>query len=434
MGDDAEESSTDEAALDQSHAASTPVAQATHLERARAASEAGHPILTIVVFWLALIWGLAFYIRGYHSYGRWEPWNVGDWLIGYQDGFVRRGLIGQVVFELGRHGPKIPPPASIFFLQVVLVLLSAIGITILARTKRDRWLPWILLSPAGLLFFITNRRFIVTSKLGGYILKNFGAGGMRKEILLFVIVVALALAVRRRSGVRRTLVVLALVAYVVEMLSWEAAAFFLPIVLLLLLAALKDETRGLRRAAAGLLIALSAGGLLLSVVAPGNAAQANVICHAYHQWGAPTRKMCNGAIFALSDSLSSQVHQVGTNFPHYLLYVLTYALCLVPFALSGWLARHWRLFLIVVAASLPLYFIGTDYGRWIHTTIVLLTVHWLVLDERTEPPRDFVPFWVRDILLIPWFGAWSLPYFSIPIKFGGLFAQVGHSLRRLVSR
>jgi len=434
VGDDTEESSTDEAALDQSHAASTPVAQATLFERARAASEAGHPILTIVVFWLALIWGLAFYIRGYHSYGRWEPWNVGDWLIGYQGGFVRRGLIGQVVFELGRHGPKIPPPASIFFIQVLLVLLSAIGITLLARAKRDRWLPWMVLSPAGLLFFITNRRFIVTSKIGSAIFKNYGAGGMRKEILLFVIVVALALAIGRSRRTRWILVGLALVAYLVEMLSWEAAAFFLPILFVLLAAALRDETRDLRNAALGVLVALSAGGLLLSVIVPGSATQAGQICTSYGQWGAPTNRLCTGAIFALSDSLSSQVHQVGTNFPHYLLYVLTYALCLVPFALSGWLARHWRLFLIVVAASLPLYFIGTDYGRWIHTTIVLLTIHWLVLDERTEPPRDFVPFWVRDLLLIPWFGAWSLPYFSIPIRFGGLFAQVGHSLRRLVGR
>ena len=246
MGDDTEESSTDEAALDQSHAASTPVAQATLFERARAASEAGHPILTIVVFWLALIWGLAFYIRGYHSYGRWEPWNVGDWLIGYQGGFVRRGLIGQVVFDLGRHGPKIPPPASIFFLQVVLVLLSAIGITLLAKAKRDRWLPWMVLSPAGLLFFITNRRFIVTSKIGSTILKNYGAGGMRKEILLFVIVVALALAIGRSRRTRWILLGLALVAYLVEMLSWEAAAFFLPILFVLLAAALRDETRDLR--------------------------------------------------------------------------------------------------------------------------------------------------------------------------------------------
>jgi hypothetical protein len=49
VGDDVEESSTDDAAH-QAQTINAPAAQGTLLERARAASEAGHPILTIVVF------------------------------------------------------------------------------------------------------------------------------------------------------------------------------------------------------------------------------------------------------------------------------------------------------------------------------------------------------------------------------------------------
>lgn len=379
--------------------------------------------------------GLIIYVRSYDGDGRWARGNIGDWLIGYQDGFVRRGLIGEVVFELGRHGPKVSPAASVFALQVLLMLLSAIGITVLARAKCDRWLPWMLLSPAGLLFFITNRRFLATIRVGGghfyYLWVN---GGMRKEILLFVVVLGLGLAIGRSPRVMRTLVALSLLAYGVEMLSWEAAAFFLPLLIVLLNAALRPESRNVQRAGIAALVLMSAGGLLLSYLAPGSARQASVICTSYRHWGAPTKQLCSGAIFALTKNLSYEAHLVWYNFPVYLLYILLFALCLVPFVLSGWVARHWRLLLVVFAASLPLYVIGSDYGRWIHTTIVLLTVHWLTLDERTEPPRDFAPFWVRDLLLIPWFGAWSLPFFSIPIRLGGLFSLLGKHVRRFTGR
>jgi len=31
-----------------------------------------------------------------------HPWQTGDWLINYQSGFVRRGLIGELFFMLSR--------------------------------------------------------------------------------------------------------------------------------------------------------------------------------------------------------------------------------------------------------------------------------------------------------------------------------------------
>jgi hypothetical protein len=35
-----------------------------------------------------------------------EIWNLADWLINYQGGFIRRGLIGQIIYAISGNAPN----------------------------------------------------------------------------------------------------------------------------------------------------------------------------------------------------------------------------------------------------------------------------------------------------------------------------------------
>ena len=53
--------------------------------------------------YLVILSCLFFQISKFHSfYSEYSAWQYVDWVINYQGGFVRRGLIGEILFQLHR--------------------------------------------------------------------------------------------------------------------------------------------------------------------------------------------------------------------------------------------------------------------------------------------------------------------------------------------
>lgn len=108
-------------------------------------------------------------------------WKTADWLINYQGGFVRRGLIGQTIFSLGRFGNPVYIATALqtgLFAAVVWQASRLPG-------ARDR-LGWmILLSPLLMLFYLYDH-----------------SGSMRKEMLgfLFLLLFVRWAPLRRGQG------------------------------------------------------------------------------------------------------------------------------------------------------------------------------------------------------------------------------------------
>jgi len=109
------------------------------------------------------IWAAALHARSVDSV------IVGDWLINYSGGFVRRGLPGSLVMLLHR-GTGAPLPWVAFSLQVSVFLVFLACVYQLAKGIRWSYLMTaVLLSPATLAFTVLDPTF----------------AGLRKEILLF---------------------------------------------------------------------------------------------------------------------------------------------------------------------------------------------------------------------------------------------------------
>lgn len=97
-----------------------------------------------------------------------NPWSIGDWLINYSGGFVRRGLTGALILLL--HRATAAPLAWVAFsLQTTVFLLFLACVYLLLQRIRWSWLiAAVLLSPATLSYTVLD-----------------STSGFRKEILVF---------------------------------------------------------------------------------------------------------------------------------------------------------------------------------------------------------------------------------------------------------
>ena len=105
----------------------------------------------------------------YSFYDEYSDWQYADWIINYQGGFIRRGLVGELLFKVHTFSLinlDILVLCFVIFLYIILTIVLIKSLNFLDSSKID---ILIFLSPGFFLYPIMN------SELIG-----------RKEILLFV--------------------------------------------------------------------------------------------------------------------------------------------------------------------------------------------------------------------------------------------------------
>ncbi len=140
-----------------------------------------------------------------------DGWLIGDWLINYQGGFVRRGLPGEIFLKLSSF-TKSDPVTFIFITQVSLCLC-----TFALTYKLAKYLAptinnaLIIFSPAFIQFM------------------SLGLDGLRKDMLLFALLSFHSYRLSRSGKeVETRYLVFLSVAFVVLVLSNEMLLAFLP--------------------------------------------------------------------------------------------------------------------------------------------------------------------------------------------------------------
>lgn len=360
---------------------------------------------TIAAFWVLLLVGFSVYASSPVTFLS-SPFNVGDWIINYQAGFVRRGFIGEILYQLAKLTNSNIGFLAVYF-QIILLVFIGFVVTYLSVRNSSKWLAWIVLSPVGFLYATYN-----------------GDGGYRKELLLFTALAMLALATRTSRRNSLLLLWLSLLTFGVTVLSWEPAALVLPGIWWLCDAVTAQgvSTTAFRRA----FVFVGVLGLSLSSLFHGNAAQMQHICHSVLALGGSNQSVCHGALLELSVTPSQQLATLASFFPKYLWYAGFLGLALLPFALSGWFKQNRRIATSLLFATSMLYFVGTDYGRWIHLQATCLAILWLVKPEGA--PLVSIPLRVERSALVAWVIGWSAPYSYNPLIWQGLLIASYHRL------
>lgn len=316
-------------------------------------------------------------------------YRVGDWLINYAGGFVRRGLSGELLFAASPPGqPSLLVLAG--FQLACYAVVAAYVVSFLHRT-RYAW-PAIALacSPAALPFI-------------GWDVE----GGWRKEIIGFAAIALLGWA-RRTTGewLRWTLIATATLMFGLAMFSWEASVFAIPVMLFLLRRA--DGRPDLRSWPSWAILGLGLVGGLASLVARGDARTVPAICRTVVDQGL-NRDLCAGAIAMIGQPLDEALTAVAIRFPLYWWFLALLPLALLPVLASPWLRRHWPWFVATVVMVVPLYVIAEDYGRWAHLLLLTPALAIMAGDLRDVGSR----LW-NGWTTIAYITLWGLPHWLFP--------------------
>jgi len=158
---------------------------------------------------------------------------------------------------------------------------------------------------------------------------------------------------------------------------------------------------------------------------PGNPTVVSGICTSLARAGIPYVVNCTrdgkgiDGLASLEQSWHYTTHQVLGDWPGYGFYLVWFALALVPFVASGWARRHRGFALVSVASVVPLFVIGTDYGRWIHLAVMCVTTYWFMTaaPDRDEDARGAVEI----VALVAWVTCWSVNFWRDPFLVGGFW-------------
>ena len=207
-------------------------------------------------------------------------WSLGDWLINYQGGFVRRGLWGAIFFSLAKlfhlRGPLVLPVLFGCLLYAILY----VGVFMLVRSIRwNWWTVCLFISPATLSFPLLGVEFY------------------KKEMVVFVgLVMFMGLLTARQRGLGVKdwhLSAYLLVFCVVAVLGHEPAIVYL---LYLLPAATIAGMRWPRMARIAIVPAIgTAVALAAALTHPGDATTMRAICASF---GAESQRLCHGGAVA----------------------------------------------------------------------------------------------------------------------------------------
>lgn len=348
-----------------------------------------------------------------------DPWTVGDWLINYSGGFVRRGFTGALVMLLHR-ATGIPLQWVVFSIQASVFLLFLVSVYQL--TKGMRWsylMAAVLLSPATLAFTVMNRY----------------DAGLRKEILLFAalsVTVWVLLSERWKDWQISTLLSVFLVGLALshEGLLVAAPYFF---------AAVAVQTSSLRRAVriCAIPFVLTAIASVAVITHHGDQATAQAICssaggtlgHAKPDALHPTGGFCGGAISFLQLDVAQEREIIVPMIRQWHLRRLFSALAIPTFlplvALLWVFYRRDRLrvevaivlacAVVSMAGTSVLFYVGLDWGRWFHLQAICLMLLLMMLDHRgaaTAVPatQRSLPFHVvATLALLLYATTWTLP-------------------------
>jgi hypothetical protein len=359
---------------------------------------------------------LATLVIGWHNTHTQIGWTLGDWLINYRGGFVRRGLVGELIFPLSGWLHLSPLYIAV---AIVLLLYAVVWFSVRELLSQSSWSLWIffaVLSPATLAFGILDDR-----------------AGFHKEIL-FLASLGLLLLLLKKNVSGLFLTVYLTIACAACVLSHEPLFVYMPYYLAAVLLGNQSWRRALSITAIPFLTGLVC--FYAAAKHPGNQDVATRICTSLADLGP---SICDGAIDYIShdsnfarQELLAEMHRF-----HYIArYPFFAVLSLIPIVwgfYSLWKQEQLRndlrnmgaLSLVSMIGSTVLFFYATDWGRWIYIHVFSLFLLLLFLSSYATGPssadaRSFI--WLQPkyraravrivLLLLLYTCFWNMPSYG----------------------
>ena len=357
-----------------------------------------------------------------------QPWVTGDWLINYEGGFVRRGLVGQILLEISQVW-GVPVEYCAMGLQLLLFGTYVFFLSFLAAVSESRvFAALVLVSPMTVQFHFLDP-----------------AGGFRKELLilnllLLILVVAHQLRIRRASMKLRTLVLslIYVLGTIVVGLSYETVLFLSVLLLWSTLRALQplrdSRLQALTLVIVGLIINILI--LFVGLLTKASPSKVSAICESVAENG--NNRICAGGISALGWELSlfrDVVSERMENQNGLFLVLLGLLLGMLPLFFVRVSKRFIAVLLVSFISFIPLYAVAVDWGRW--SALFVASVLILALEEPAlkHENRSFLGKYATRIgalSVVPGSLLYSINASSGQVGFHPILGRVLHQIVTLV--
>lgn len=309
-----------------------------------------------------------------------DPWIIGDWLINYQGGIVRRGFAGELFFRLAQLA-SISPVLLVVAFQILMYLVFLINACRLAAHSSFSALnAAIIFSPAFILFPVLDP-----------------LGAFRKEIIIFALYSMVCWRLASSKTISGRMLTFIGLASVLIVLSHEMLAIFLPYLICPFILYEQRVGAKTKQAALALLPAFAVAIVLIAFNKP-DAQVVDSICRslqAYAPEDCTSTSETIGAISFLQQDVVAAHEFVlkSTSADAVVTQLLVAILSFLPVSLTILIMRKaavpnknaqlWLTIGIfaVIFGSLPLLWVMADYGRIIYIHTVFLSMLALMMTQ-----------------------------------------------------
>jgi hypothetical protein len=294
-------------------------------------------------------------------------YQYGDWLINYSNGFVRRGLGGEVIFYFSYLFNK---NIQISYFVILIILLSIFyykSFLYLSKINFNFYIKILISSPFLFLFFTLNHK-----------------SGVRKEILLYIYIIFLLNSLCKENIKKVNWKYIFF--FPILLLVHEGLFFFIPFVILIILSVIDKNNKKKIFFQLIIFILLTFGFVLLIFLFKGDANSANVICTSLKQY-AYQNCASTGAISWLTAGVNIYTKQTLFFHDHdgYIYWLINiiygfFPLLLIIFSNNfafnkkNYLLNFLNIemsfliiifFIILILFVTPLFLLAIDWGRWL---------------------------------------------------------------------
>lgn len=326
-----------------------------------------------------------------------DAWQYGEWLINYQSGFVRRGLIGELIYLVSYIFNQNLQVSFIFVISFIVITYYFLNYQLIKRVEFNNLNILILFSP---LFFIF---FIIISKIG-----------IKKEIILYIFyVIYLLILLSENYNYKKNWYIL--LPLPIILLVHEGFVFFLPYFLLPLL--FVTDKKNSKILLLQLLYLFISSSMLTFVlyVNKGNSEFTTAICDSLNNF-APEKCTWWGPIAALKTDISltsagSYYQGISENefskrsgnlfylfndlntYSGFIFYIIySFIPIIIFFTIKKFIKKKLLIILsiIVFLFSIPLFHVAQDWSRWfsIHFHLIAFLIFFLERNNLIYIKRD----------------------------------------------
>ena len=315
-----------------------------------------------------------------------DAWQYGEWLINYQNGFVRRGLIGEIIYLVSYIFNQNLQVSFVFVISLFVIIYYFLNYHLIKKIEFSNLNILILFSP---LFFIF---FVVISKVG-----------IKKEIILYIFYVfyLLILLSKNYNYKKNWYIFLPLP---IILLVHEGFVFFLPYFILPLLFKIDKENSKILLFQLFYLFISSSILTFVLYSYKGNSEFTAVICESLNNF-APEKCTWWGPIAALKTDISltsagSYYQGISENefsnqsgnlfylfddlktYSGFIFYIIySFTPIIIFLTIKRFIKKKLLIILTIIAFlfSIPLFHVAQDWSRWfsIHFHLIAFLIFFL---------------------------------------------------------